>query len=547
MKSNGPAVVKKQGDGRLACLWCWVVLALIIIGAAAIRARLLSMPLERDEGEYAYIAQQMLKGVPPYESGYSMKLPGIYAVYALFFVVFGQTIEAIRTGLIIFNSVTILILFLLTRRLFGQIAGVAAAAAYAIMSLARSVDGLSANAEHFVVLPVLIGMLLISRPSESPKLLKIFCAAIMFGSAFIIKQHGIFFAVFAAVYLLYSDLRYRRFQLINTIRNQLVFIAGAALPFVLVCLFYRHIGVFDKFWFWTFTYAGKYTTSLALADILKNFLARFGGLVYHTIPVWPVALFGILRLFLDKTIRPSVLFVAGFLMFSFISVCPGFYFREHYFILFLPAAAILAGAGFDFLANMLAGRMHRLEYGFVVVLAGLMFSGYLLYDQRKFLFEGDANQVCRRIYTGNPFPESVEVAKYIKQRSSPDDTIAVIGSEPQIYFYADRRAATKYIYVYPLTEIHDYAAEMQKEMISQVETVRPEFVVLVNVRSSWLNSPGTNKFILDLVDSYVPKYYDLVGIADIISENVTIYRWDKQVVGYKPSSECYLLVFKRKQ
>ena len=30
------------------------------------RLRLLSMPMERDEGEYAYVAQQMLHGIPPF-------------------------------------------------------------------------------------------------------------------------------------------------------------------------------------------------------------------------------------------------------------------------------------------------------------------------------------------------------------------------------------------------------------------------------------------------------------------------------------------------
>jgi 4-amino-4-deoxy-L-arabinose transferase-like glycosyltransferase len=114
--------------------WCWVVLLLIVICAAVIRGRLASMPLERDEGEYAYIAQQMLKGVLPYVSAYSMKLPGIYAVYAAFLALFGHTQTAIHVGLIIFNAATILVIFLLTRRIFGSLAGVAAAAAYAIMS-----------------------------------------------------------------------------------------------------------------------------------------------------------------------------------------------------------------------------------------------------------------------------------------------------------------------------------------------------------------------------------------------------------------------------
>ena len=68
IKAGEPDVQKTNSHG----LWCWLVLLLIIVFAAVIRGRLATMPLERDEGEYAYIAQEMLRGIPPYESAYSM-------------------------------------------------------------------------------------------------------------------------------------------------------------------------------------------------------------------------------------------------------------------------------------------------------------------------------------------------------------------------------------------------------------------------------------------------------------------------------------------
>ena len=41
-------------------------------------------------------------------------------------------------------------------------------------------------------------------------------------------------------------------------------------------------------------------------------------------------------------------FLREFLLFSFLAVCPGFYFRRHYFILMLPAIALLAGVAVSF-------------------------------------------------------------------------------------------------------------------------------------------------------------------------------------------------------
>ena len=47
---------------------------------------------------------------------------------------------------------------------------------------------------------------------------------------------------------------------------------------------------------------------------------------------------------------------------------------------------------------------------------------------------------CRIIYNDNPFPEAVQIAKYIKANSNDSDKIAVFGSEPEICFYADRQS-----------------------------------------------------------------------------------------------------------
>ena len=46
----------------------WIFLAVIVLGlVVTIRIRLFGIPLERDEGEYAYAGQLMLQGIPPYK------------------------------------------------------------------------------------------------------------------------------------------------------------------------------------------------------------------------------------------------------------------------------------------------------------------------------------------------------------------------------------------------------------------------------------------------------------------------------------------------
>src|SRR5437899_7181957 len=57
----------------------WILLAVVIAVVVFIRIHFLAIPLERDEGEYAYAGQLMLQGIPPYRLAYNMKFPGVYA------------------------------------------------------------------------------------------------------------------------------------------------------------------------------------------------------------------------------------------------------------------------------------------------------------------------------------------------------------------------------------------------------------------------------------------------------------------------------------
>src|SRR5882762_9918391 len=81
----------------------WIVVGLTVLFVLAVRVRLRDMPLERDEGEYAYAGQLILQGVPPYKEAYNMKLPGTYAAYALIMAVFGRSPAGIHLGLALVN------------------------------------------------------------------------------------------------------------------------------------------------------------------------------------------------------------------------------------------------------------------------------------------------------------------------------------------------------------------------------------------------------------------------------------------------------------
>src|SRR2546421_6463018 len=99
----------------------WVVLALAIAVSVGVRWRLREMPLERDEGEYAYAGQLILEGIPPFREAYNMKFPGTYVAYAGMLALFGQTPAGVHIGTMLVNAVTIALIFFLTRQLLSDL------------------------------------------------------------------------------------------------------------------------------------------------------------------------------------------------------------------------------------------------------------------------------------------------------------------------------------------------------------------------------------------------------------------------------------------
>src|SRR5438093_8034927 len=76
---------------------------------------------------------------------------------------FEETITGIHVGLLLVNIATIVLIFFLGRQLVNSTVGLVAAMSYAVLSVSPSVLGFAGHATHFVLLPVLGGMLLLLK------------------------------------------------------------------------------------------------------------------------------------------------------------------------------------------------------------------------------------------------------------------------------------------------------------------------------------------------------------------------------------------------
>src|SRR5262249_38716343 len=156
----------------------------------------------------------------------------------------------------------------------------------------------------------------------------------------------------------------------------------------------------------------------------------------------------------------------------------------------LPAASLLVAVGVGALARLVRWRPAMWALPLAAVLIAVI-------EQRTALFTLSPVGLSRAVYGANPFPQAVAIAAWLREPSAPDDRIAVVGSEAEIYFYARRRAATTYMYTYPMMEPQPFARRMQDDMIAQIERARPRFLVLVNVDTSWSRRPDSSTRVLD--------------------------------------------------
>jgi hypothetical protein len=525
--------------------WEYWILGLVVALGVGLRLHLLDVPLERDEGEYAYAGQLLLQGVPPYALAHNMKLPGIYVVYAITMAVFGETVRGIHIGLLVANACTSALVFLVGKRLSGPVAGVVAAGCFSVLSSTYAVQGVFANAEHFVVLPALAGVWLLLLARSSGRSLQLLLSGLLLGTGFVIKQHGIAFLAFAGVILAVDGLRNGGVWTRSWSKKFAVLAVGACLPYAATVLAIYFAGTLENFWFWTVRYAMEYGGLTSIETGWRLFRMRSGTIYEATPMLWWLSTLGLVLLPWNRGASSHRLTIFLFCVFSVLSICPGLYFRPHYFVMLLPAAALLAGSAIEALARLLSAEPVRTVRYVIPAAIALLFIGGSAWEQREFNLKASPFLASRVAFDLNPFPEAEKVGEYLRRHSQKGDRIAVVGSEPEIYFYARRRSATRYLYTYPLMEAQVYAARMQREMTQEIEATAPAFLVFVNMRSSWLMTKRSDFTIMEWFHAYQESSYDMVGLVEIELLR-SAFHWAPAELPSPPRTPNWISIFKRR-
>lgn len=460
-----------------------------------LRWNTIDIPLNRDEGGFAYLGELIWRGATLYVDGVDLKPPGIFFLYAgLKALGIPFTAKGLHWALFAYNFGTLVILVLLARLLFGGNAAFWTALSYAVVSSSRQVEGFNGSTEMFLLLPV-VGSLLLAvmsvRGRERRRSYLAYFSGFLAACAFWIKQPSLFVSAFTVAFVIYEC----SFATTVAKRNSPGsvgcaavlgwFVSGAISVTVMVMAYFILVGAWEEFLFWSLLHPLEYSNQHSGDIYFQSFLAKVLWLSRENPTIWLTASAACLWALWRN--RDEGLFITGFLAASVLAAANSARMYNHYFAVACPAAALAVGWGLNRLVASAESR-NLLRRAALVASFVLVAVIPVVLDLDYYVRNSPAAN-CRKIFGSNPFPESQFVAQYLRDRTRSDDHILILGSEPQVLVLADRLSATRHIYMYPVVGPYDKASELQSEVVTDIQRTRPKYAVFVDLRTSWLPNP----------------------------------------------------------
>jgi hypothetical protein len=316
---------------------------------------------------------------------------------------------------------------------------------------------LAANSEMFAVLPgaLCVWCYLRGRDRNAGWMI---AAGIAGALALLCKQVAI-----ASVCAVLADRFFTgRREPLRALRDLALILAGFAAVCAAMVWHLRQLGVWDDAVFWTWTYVFHYYMPAGNngGGLAVNLVTSFLPFALCASPLIVLAVRG-----RSRALTVVYWWLAGNVAASMV----GGRMYGHYFLLWVPALATLAGIGAPAVGDAFRKRLVA-----IVAVMAVAFFGV------AWIWEGATNQIAV-----TPQPDYREAAAYVAERTSPDDDIFVWGWFPAFYQAADRCPSTRFVY----THIHAGASaadmghtvpEAWDMLMADLERAPPKFILDVS-------------------------------------------------------------------
>jgi hypothetical protein len=423
----------------------WLPVLGSALAGVALRLPFAHVPLTPDEGGYAEVARLWAHGARLYRDVW-VDRPQLLLVFRA-----ADSVTRMRllAGLLAF-TLTILAA-LIARELFGPRAGTAAAVLAAVFGLSPSIEAFVLNGELIAAVPAALAVFLFLRWLDGRATWLLAASGLLAGTAVMVKQSAFDALAVVVVCLVWRERRRAPVA---------VFLASAVAPAAHSVLAAPNAG---DWWFAIVGYrtGGHGDTLLSGSGVerLPSLVTSLPTAAWALGPSVALVVVGRRRIpFLAKT----------WLAAGALGVLGGGRFWPHYYLQLVVPLAVAGAAGYRELA---ARRSPRL---FAIALVAL---GALALASQVRLMSTSVSRQTSSIYPGEAvyMDAAPALASYLRAHSSRDGTLlALSGGAPDVYWLAQRRPASPYLWPSNLDDVPG----AQRVAIASIRHRVPTFLVL---------------------------------------------------------------------
>jgi hypothetical protein len=501
----------------------WLAILGLVALFVALRWNNYAAPLGRDEGEYAYAAQLLMQGIAPYQHAFLQKPPGVFYTYLFSDLLLPHVYWSPRLLAALFIAVTTILLGLIARWEFGERAAWPAMWLATPMVLLPELDQVAASVEAFMLLPLMATVVVYCYSRQHGHQDKHwFATGFLAATTLIYKYTALPILAFLFVAWLFEQ--WKNSGKTNAVfRAMALALAGGILASALGLAFFLIHDGGKTFWECTVRFNRYYASSNLFSR------ANFWSWVEDFWTHWWILFLIPWMVLLRPGLR--ILFWLGMFICAVVATNGGCY--GQYYMAMMPFWALLSVAGICALASRLPGPATCLITVVVVALVIDPDVPWMLRTSEQFagIKMGEA-----------PFIEALLVATEVNQMSSPGDFVYVAGSEPEIYYYAQRFSPTRFVTSYAQMDPNPLAPGYQQEAMNDLQQHPPKLIVFVQTGSSWTRQAASPQEFINFIGQYL-QGYDLVGGFVKAEPPKGYWTTNLNAAEYKSSS---LLLYRRK-
>ncbi|MGL4465347.1 MAG: ArnT family glycosyltransferase, partial [Planctomycetia bacterium] len=474
----------------------WAAVAALLAALAIqtiLRLHAQTTPLDCDEAAYLYIGHRLLQGDRLYVDVFENKPPGCYAVHALAAAVFGYGEAGLRWTSLPFALGTIAALWAAGLRWFGPTAAGAGALALGVAAADPFVYGYSANLEVFVnfFTTVALAVLAFDAPDGGRKAwLPALTAGLALGLAVLVKHVAAPHVVLAALLVFWNrPTRVAGFRAVAWLT------AGVALPWLVAVAWIVQQQVLFAFLDALLVYGPELTSAATKTtglQRLREFALGTEGGVWWGTGIWPVfAVAGVgagLSAVLGRE-RGAVVVAAWTAVGFAEAYLPGMNW-QHYYMLPLPAACLLAAAWWSATAREIGVSLRGRQYvgafmAALFALAGPAALGKLVELQVKHFVKLTPAELRSKLKGGRQWVAlrglGMRLSKTPSLAFAPHPSLFVWGWQSPLHVYSGLDSPTPYFFTDPLMQryidLPHPMVDPRKTRIMQDLTARPPALI----------------------------------------------------------------------